>query len=102
MHYVCRHLIPKVLTSGQQESAKLNRASTIFLGLTTARLSPISGTKNCSERQRIASAMEVTAKLTRALTEVLQNGLRECFQILDGRCQNCVTAKGNNSEGNVV
>jgi hypothetical protein len=45
---------------------------------------------------------QITAKATRALTEVLKNGFQESFQELYTCRQKCVTAQGNHSEGYVV
>jgi hypothetical protein len=57
-------------------------ACTVFLGLVTARLIIISATENVLKGQRFVSAEEVTAKVTRVLTEVSSNGYHECLQKL--------------------
>jgi hypothetical protein len=81
-------------------------ASATFPRLVAAEVFPVSVTKTCSERtfynSQFTSAKNVTAKATRALTEVLKNGFQECFQELYKHWQKCVTARENCFEGNVV
>jgi hypothetical protein len=48
------------------------------------------------------SAEEVTAKVTRALTEVSEIGFQKCFQKLYEHCQKGVIAQGDYSEANGV
>jgi hypothetical protein len=53
------------------------------------------------EGKRFSSAREVTAKSTKVLTEVSENGFQECFQNLYERCK-IVIAQGNYAEVNVM
>jgi hypothetical protein len=52
--------------------------------------------------QRFATAEEVTAQATRALTEVSKNGFQECFQKLYERWKKCVTPQGNYTDENII
>jgi hypothetical protein len=74
----------------------------IFPGLVTAGFFLFLLLKSVLKGQGFASAEEVVAKATRALTEVSRNGFQECFETLYERGQKCVTAQGNYFEGDVV
>jgi hypothetical protein len=69
-------------------------ASAKFPGFATARISFFRG-YIVQKGQQFASAEEVLAKATRALSEVSKNGLQECLQKLYEHWQTFITAKGN-------
>jgi hypothetical protein len=56
--------------------------SSIFSRLVTAELCVLPQNKICSERQALATAMGVTASVTRAVTEVSKNCFQERFEKL--------------------
>jgi hypothetical protein len=53
--------------------------STIFLALHTAGLSPVSATKQCSEKTTIRESRGSHYKSDEALSEVSKNGFQEWF-----------------------
>jgi hypothetical protein len=48
------------------------------------------------------STEEVSAKVTKALPEVLENGFQECVYKLYEHWQKCVITEGNYYDGDVV
>jgi hypothetical protein len=58
--------------------------------------------KRVLKGQQFTSTEEVTAKVTKALTQVQKNDFQECFQMFYGCWRKCVIDQWKNSEGNVV
>jgi hypothetical protein len=58
--------------------------------------------KSVMIRQRLASAEEVTTKVTSSLTEITKNDIQECFKELYEHRKKYVISQGNYFEGNIM